>query len=120
MSGPNLVNVATITGKSVTKVLTGSASDILENPAASNKLFKINNIRLTNFDGTINYDGTINIYKAATGVTVVHGFHTVPAKGAQKFMDKSETLYLEEGDKLTGFGSTTLKLNATVSYEELS
>ena len=41
MAAPNIVNVATITGKSVTGALGTSTATLLQNSASSNKVFKI-------------------------------------------------------------------------------
>jgi hypothetical protein len=120
MSAPNIVAVATITAKEAAVLLAGTATDILSNGSGSGKVLKVNGVRFTNFDGVVNYDGTLNLVKASGPTTFVYGYHTVPAKGAVRYLGKDETIYLEEGDKLSGFGSTTNKLNAFVSYEELS
>ena len=51
MAAPNIVNVATITGKSVTGALGTSTATLLQNSASSNKVFKINTILVSNVDG---------------------------------------------------------------------
>lgn len=119
MAAPNIVAVATITAKEVPVLLGSSVGDILSNAAGSGKVLKVNGIRCTNFDGSVNYDATIN-YVSATPTTFVHTYVTVPAKGAVKALAKDEVIYLEEGTKLSGFGSTANKINVFVSYEEIS
>ena len=53
MAAPNIVNVATITGKSATVALsTTSATTLVSNAASSGKVFKINMIQVANVDGT--------------------------------------------------------------------
>ena len=53
MSAPNIVNVATITAKTDTLLLTGtSAVQLLENPASSGKVIKVKCIVVANVDGT--------------------------------------------------------------------
>ena len=44
MAAPNIVNVSTITAKSVGLAITTSATAIVTNPAASGKVFKINSL----------------------------------------------------------------------------
>ena len=119
MAAPNLLNLTTVTAKEICVLLGGSVGDILANAAASGKVLKVNGIRLVNFDGSVNYDATVN-YVSATPTTFVHTYVTVPAKAAVRAMDKEEIIYLEEGTKLSGFGSTASKINAIISYEELS
>ena len=53
MAAPNLVNVATITAKSVQAALsTTLTTEILANGSSSGKVFKVNNILVANIDGT--------------------------------------------------------------------
>ena len=42
MTAPNIVNVATITGKTAVQAVGTSAAAIVTNPGSSNKVFKIN------------------------------------------------------------------------------
>ena len=42
MTAPNIVNVATITGKTAVQAVGTSATAIVTNPGSSNKVFKIN------------------------------------------------------------------------------
>lgn len=114
MAAPNVVNVTDIKLPSVSKQLTGSATDFLENPAGSGKVYKVDSIEATNFDAAVTYDVTVNLYKAATAVTLVWRFVAVPFKATVQLNLKP--FDLEEGDKLTAFGSTTLKINLFGSY----
>ena len=51
MAAPNIVNVATITAKSAVLSLTGtSATQLLENPASSDKVLKVNMILICNVE----------------------------------------------------------------------
>ena len=114
MAAPNVVNVTDIKLPSVSKQLTGSATDFLENPAGSGKVYKVDTLEAVNFDAAVNYDVTVSLYKAATAVTLVWRYVTVPFKSAIQLNMKS--FDLEEGDKFTAFGSTTLKINLFGSY----
>ena len=66
MAAPNLVNVATITAKSVQADLsTTLTTEILANGSSSGKVFKINNILVANIDGTNSADAS-----AASDLTI--------------------------------------------------
>jgi hypothetical protein len=119
MAAPNIVNVATITGRTVGAALTTSAADIVTNSAASGKVFKINAIYVSNVDGTNNADVTIAFYDASTTVSyeIAHTI-SVPADSSLDVMSKP--IYLEEGDKITALASATGDLEIVVSYEEIS
>jgi hypothetical protein len=64
MAAPNIVNVATITGKTVGLAVTTSATAIVANSAASGKVFKVNALYVSNIDGTNNADITLTFYNA--------------------------------------------------------
>ncbi len=65
MAAPNLVNVATITAKSVQATLdTTLTTEILANASSSGKVFKINNIIVANIDGSSAADASVAITKS--------------------------------------------------------
>lgn len=97
----------------------GSPTTILANPSGSGRVFKINTIRFVNYADSTPYDGTLMLSKNG-GTAQVYGKHTVPAKAVVKFFDKGETLYLQENDTLTAYGSTATVLNVVASYEDLT
>jgi hypothetical protein len=119
MAAPNIVNVTTITGRTVGAALTTSSADIVTNSAGSGKVFKVNTILVSNVDGTNNADLTVAFYNAdnTTSYELVHTT-TVPADGSLDILSKP--IYLEEGDKITGLASASGDLEIIVSYEEIS
>jgi len=121
MAAPNIVNVSTIIGKTNVAVLSTSSSNVVTNAAASNRVFKVNTIILSNFDGTTAYDGTITMYSARAGVTKnLVSTVSVPADSSLVVLDKTTAVYMEEGDILAGVASAANKLDITVSFEEIS
>ena len=63
MAAPNIVNVATITAKTATALLTGTgAINALNNPASSGKVMKVNSLIISNVDGTNSATVTVAIY----------------------------------------------------------
>lgn len=120
MAAPNIVNVATITAKTKGLALTTVAQDLLENPAGSGKVFKVNMIRAANVDGVNTADVTLNFVDASPAATHRLAYTIpVPADAALVLLDKPEAIYLEEGDKLTALASAAGDIELVVSYEEL-
>lgn len=119
MAAPNITSVSTITGKTTGAALTTSSADIVENTAASGKVFKINAIYVANVDGTNNADVTVAFYNAdnTTSYKIANTI-TVPADATLDLISKH--IYLEEGDKITALASANSDLEIVVSYEELS
>lgn len=121
MAAPNLVNVSTITAKSIQADLTTTVTtQILENPASSGKVFKINNIIVANIDGTNAADATVAITKAGGSPIKIASTIGVPADATLVVTDKNTTLYLEEGDNIEAGASAASDLTITINYEELS
>lgn len=124
MAAPNIVNVATIIGK--TAYLTPantSANLLLGNAASSNKVFKINSIMATNIDGTNAVDITVAINSNASGSGssfAIASTISVPADAALIVSDKSTAFYLEEDRSIVVTSGTASKITFVVSYEEIS
>jgi len=117
MAAPNIVGVTTITGKTAVMAVTTSATAIVSNSAASNKVFKVNALYVANIDGVNNADVTIDIFRSSTAYKLAHTV-VVPADSTLDFLSKS--IYLEEGDALRLTASANSDLEAVCSYEEIS
>ena len=117
MAAPNIVNVATITGKTAVQAVTTSATAIVTNSAASGKVFKVNALYVSNVDGTNNADLTVDIYRSSTAYHIAKTVN-VPADATLDVISKS--IYLEEGDTLRLTANASSDLEAVCSYEEIS
>jgi hypothetical protein len=124
MAAPNIVNVATIIGKtSVVDLTTTDATSIISNSSASGKVFKVNTLIVSNVDGTSNADITINYYSAASlGGTATEICKTVvvPADASLVVLDKTSAIYLEEDKSLGAIAGAASDLKVICSYEEIS
>tara|TARA_R100000935_G_C2818412_1_gene158477 strand:+ start:1152 stop:1526 length:375 start_codon:yes stop_codon:yes gene_type:complete len=124
MAAPNIVNVATITAKTSTALLTGtSAVAAVNNPASSGKVMKINSLLVSNVDGVNSATITVSIYPnddlAGTAVLIAKTL-VVPADSLLVVIDKNMGLYLEEDKSLGVTASAANDLTYTVTFEELS
>ena len=119
MAAPNIVNVATITGKSVTGALGTSTASLLQNSESSNKVFKINTILISNVDGTSSATADISMFDGSNDRYISKGI-TVPAGATVVLIDKNSSLYLEENRHIRGNASAAGDLEYIISYEELS
>jgi hypothetical protein len=117
MAAPNIVNVATITGKTAVQAVGTSATAIVTNSAGSGKVFKINALYVANVDGVNAADITIDIYRSTTSYPIAYTI-SVPADSTLDMVSKA--IYLEEGDSLRCLASASGDLVATCSYEEIS
>lgn len=120
MAAPNIVNVATITGKTAGLAVTTSATAIVMNPASSGKVFKINSLIISNIDGTAAADITADVYKNQTTAFRIAFTIAVPADATLVIISKDTSIYLEENDSIRLTASANSDLEAVCSYEEIS
>lgn len=117
MAAPNIVNVATITGKTAVQAVGTSATAIVTNSSSSGKVFKVNALYIANVDGTNNADITVDLFRSSTAYPIASTL-TVPADASIDILTKA--IYLEEGDSLRCTASAAGDLTAVCSYEEIS
>ena len=117
MTAPNIVNVATITGKTAVQAVGTSATAIVTNSASSSKVFKVNALYVSNVDGTNNAEITVDLYRSSTAYHVAKTI-IVPADATLDVLTKA--IYLEEGDALRLTANVASDLEAVCSYEEIS
>ena len=130
MSAPNIVNVATITGKIFYDALADTnLTSLVLNPASSGKVFKINMLSAANVDGTSAATVDVSYHPSTTtavGSTVSStGYHlaktiTVPADATLVVISKDTSIYMEESSVLAVKASAANDIDFVVSYEEIS
>lgn len=119
MSAPNIVNIASLYGKTVGLAATTSELTLVSNAAASNKVFKINTVIVANIDGVNNADVTVNLKKGATAYKLANTV-TVPADATLIVISKDTAVYLEENDSISVIASANGDLEVVCSYEEIA
>jgi hypothetical protein len=124
MANPNILSVTSILGKSaVVDLSTTNATLVVENPAASDKVFKINSLVVSNVDGTNAADITIALYSeddiGGTATEIVSTV-SVPADASLIVIDKNTSIYLEEDRSIGATAGSANDLKIVVSYEEIS
>jgi hypothetical protein len=117
MANPNIVNVTTITGKTAVQAVGTSATAIITNSAASDKVLKVNALYISNVDGTNAANINVDIYRSSVAYHIAKTV-SIPADTTLDILSKS--LYLEEGDELRLTASAASDLEAVCSYEEIS
>jgi hypothetical protein len=117
MAAPNIVNVATIIGKTAVQAVGTSATAIVTNSSGSNKVFKVNALYVSNVDGTNNADITVDLFRSSVAYRIAFTV-VVPADAVLDVISKA--IYLEEGDSLRLTANAASDLEAVCSYEEIS
>lgn len=124
MANPNIVNVAAIYGNNSTTALSStSATSIINNPASSGKIYKVNSIVVANVDGLSAADITINIYSqddlGGTAYAIASTI-SVPADASLIVTDKTTSFYLKEDQSVGAIAGAANDLVVTASWEELN
>jgi hypothetical protein len=124
MAAPNIVNVATIIGKTATVDLsTTNATAVVSNAASSGKVFKVNSLIVSNVDGVADAAITVNFYSQddiGGTATEICKTVTVPADASLVVIDKNSSIYLEEDKSIGAIASAASDLKIVCSYEEIS
>ena len=117
MAAPNIVSVATISGKTSVQLVTTSATAIVTNAAASGKVVKVNLLTVSNVNGASPADITVDLFRDSVAYRVASTI-SIPEDASLEMLSKS--IYLEEGDSLRLTASADLYLESVCSYEEIS
>lgn len=118
MAAPNLRDPAAVIGKTVGFAVTTTLTEVLANPAASNKVYRINAAYCANVDGAQNAEITFLWRRGGTDVRLAFEL-VVPAKATQVLVAREAYLYLEEGDSFRARANVSGDLELTISYEDI-
>ena len=117
MANPNIVNVATINGKTDTFALTTTSANLVT--ATANTVFKINSIMIANIDGTNAADVSIKFFDGSNTRSIASTI-SVPADATLSLVDKNNGFYLEETEIIKGTASANSDLECLISYEVIA
>jgi len=131
MANPNITGVTAIYGTTTYLTPSGTTAVVLlPNGASSGNVFKINQIVATNVNGSSAVNATVSIYtngavaqgSAPSGGTAYPVISTVsvPASASLIVVDKTTSIYLNEGTSITVTSGTASGITYTVSYEIIS
>lgn len=117
MAAPNVVSVATITGKTDVSADVGtSAVSLVTNAAASGNVYKVNFLTCSNVTASA-VEVTVDLYRSSVPYTIANAV-SIPAGATLDVLNKG--VYLEEGDALRVTSNTATSIDAVASYEVIS
>lgn len=121
MSGPNIVNVSQINANTNLANVTTVAANVVSNPANSDRVYKINNIQLSNYSAaTVLANVIFNRSSASPANYFIAGSIAIPATSTLVVVAKDTSFYMEEGDVLQLSCSANSTVHGVVSYEIIS
>lgn len=124
MAAPNLIGATTINGRTQGSNITSTlVTTVLDNPANSGKVLKVNTLNLSNYKSTtvsvsVFYSNGANTTGTANSSIV--GSIGVPGNSTLNIIDKSSQYYLEENTSLGVIATVASSISVTVSYEDVS
>jgi hypothetical protein len=119
MANPNIVGVTSIFGKTAVQAVTTTPTNIVANAAASNTIVKINVLNIANINGSSSATINASVFRSSVEYKIAHVI-SVPAGASLVVLDKTSSIYLEEGDSLRLTASANSFLQAVCSYEILA
>lgn len=131
MANPNILAATTAYGTTTYFTPTGTTAVVLvTNAASSGKVLKINQIVAANVNGSAAVAATVSIYtngavaqgSAPSGGTAypIISAVSVPATASLIVVDKTTSIYLQEGTCISVTSGTASGITYSVSYEEMS
>ena len=122
MANPNIVNVASIIGRTAGVNLTSNGmTTLVNNGAGSNASLKLNLLNMTNYS-TNAIAVSVSYYTAAnqggSEYKIAHNLN-VPVGTVLTIVDKSSGYYMEENSSLAVRANVANSIFATASYEAI-
>ena len=122
MANPNIVNVASIIGRTAGVNLTSNGmTTLVNNGAGSNASLKLNVLNMTNYSSST-IAVSVSYYTAAnqggSEYKIAHNLN-VPVGTVLTIVDKSSGYYMEENSSLAVRANVANSIFATASYEAI-
>jgi len=121
MAAPNIVNVSQINANTNLANVTTSLQNVVTNSASSGKVYKVNNVVLTNYSGAaVSANVIFNRSSASPATYFIAGSISIPTTSTLVVVAKDTSFYMEEGDVLQLSCSANSTVHGVVSYEIIS
>lgn len=118
MANPNIVQIASLIGKSNSAIISTSVSTLVANGSGSNQLIKITSLRVTNAvlaSAAI----TVDLYRSGQSYPLVAN-HVIDSNEPSVLITKDNGIYLEEGDSIRCNSNANVGLAAICSFEVIT
>jgi len=123
MANPNIVQTTNIQGNNNQLTATTSVTALINNPASSNKIYKVNNIIAANITANTAAEATLRIYTGAnlggTAYAIANSI-PIPDETSLVIIDKTTSFYLKENQSIGVLANVNSALVFSASWEEFS
>ena len=118
MANPNIVNVTEIYGNTAVQLATTGAVNLVVNANGSGKIYKINSLYVSNYEGTNARDITINHVIAGNSISILSTV-SVAADSTLVAITKDASIYLMENQQIAILANVVSSLNVICSWDEI-
>ena len=118
MANPNIVNVTEIYGNTAVQLATTGAVNLVVNASGSGKIYKINSLYVSNYEGTNARDITINHVIAGNSISILSTV-SVAADSTLVAITKDSSIYLMENQQIAILANVVSSLNVVCSWDEI-
>ena len=118
MANPNIVNVTEIYGSTAVQLATTGAVNLVVNASGSGKIYKINSLYVSNYQGTNATDITINHVIAGNSIAILSTV-SVAADSTLVAITKDSSIYLMENQQIAILANVVSSLNVICSWDEI-
>ena len=118
MANPNIVNVTEIYGNTAVQLATTAAVNLVVNASGSGKIYKINSLFISNYEGTNARDITINHVIAGNSISILSTV-SVAADSTLVAITKDTSIYLMENQQIAILANVVSSLNVICSWDEI-
>jgi len=118
MANPNIVNVTEIYGNTAVQLATTGAVNLVVNASGSGKIYKINSLYVSNYEGTNARDITINHVIAGNSISLLSTV-SVAADSTLVAITKDSSIYLMENQQIAILANVVSSLNVVCSWDEI-
>ncbi len=119
MANPNIVNVTEIYGNTAVQLATTGAVNLVVNAANSGKIYKINALYVSNYQGTNAADITINHRTGANEFSIASTI-SVAADSTLVIVTKDSSIYLMENCQINMTTNANSVLSVLCSWDEIN
>jgi hypothetical protein len=125
MAAPNIVNVSSIIANTSQQTLSSNvARTLVNNPANSNAVYKVNTIMVANKDSTNSITVNVSSFSSANlaGIPYALGVISIPSNSTLTLIDKSTAIYLLENQSIGAncVATSASNIDVTTSWEQIS
>lgn len=118
MANPNIVETTSVKGETVVLGnIPTSATTLVEN-TTSNSIYKISTIIISNIDSENPYDVSVRFVRSNISYSIINTV-AIPQDTSLVVLSRDISIYLKENDKIQVLASSSNKLQAICSYEEI-